>query len=292
MPSGRWRGRLSRSRSWRRSRRRSTPCSSSASRIAVVGLAVLMLFVPRGPRTSRSSRWHSTCVRPRRRPQSTRATDHAGRDRARCADRSVMRSCSSATDALPTSDSSSSRCSSPRSRSCTSCSRYRSAVSPTASASVRCSSSAMAFWRSSTSACCARRRVCSVSLAVVGGLGLFYAATDGVLMAAATTLLGASTRATGLAVVATGSAIGRMVAAVLFGLLWTRFGPKHGVPVLRDRRTGRDGDRVVPDLGRTRGAAVSTHHRHHINRPRACLQSDRGLLTTYDAASASRPRRF
>lgn len=62
-------------------------------------------------------------------------------------------------------------------------------------------------------------------LAVVGGLGLFYAATDGVLMAAATTLLGASTRATGLAVVATGSAIGRMMAAVLFGVLWTRYGP-------------------------------------------------------------------
>ena len=62
-------------------------------------------------------------------------------------------------------------------------------------------------------------------LAVVGGLGLFYAATDGVLMAAATTLLGASTRATGLAVVSTGAAFGRMFAAVLFGVLWTRFGP-------------------------------------------------------------------
>src|SRR4029453_686594 len=34
--------------------------------------------------------------------------------------------------------------------------------------------------------------------------------------------------------------------------------PEHGVPVLRDRGTGRDGDRLVPDLRRTRGAAVST----------------------------------
>ena len=62
-------------------------------------------------------------------------------------------------------------------------------------------------------------------LAVVVGLGLFYAATDGVLMAAASTLLGAGTRASGLAVVATGAAFGRIVAAVLFGALWSRRGP-------------------------------------------------------------------
>jgi MFS family permease len=62
-------------------------------------------------------------------------------------------------------------------------------------------------------------------LAVVVGLGLFYAATDGVLMAAASKLLGAGTRASGLAVVATGAALGRIVAAVLFGALWSRNGP-------------------------------------------------------------------
>jgi MFS family permease len=60
---------------------------------------------------------------------------------------------------------------------------------------------------------------------VIGGLGLFYAATDGVLMALASELLGARTRATGLAVVATGTAAGRFCAALLFGALWTWYGP-------------------------------------------------------------------
>ena len=77
-------------------------------------------------------------------------------------------------------------------------------------------------------------------LAVVGGLGLFYAATDGVLMAAASELLGARTRATGLAVVATGTAVGRFVAAVLFGAGVDAVRTRHGVHVLRGRRAGRD----------------------------------------------------
>ena len=63
-------------------------------------------------------------------------------------------------------------------------------------------------------------------VAVIGGLGLFYAATDGVLMAAASELLGPRARATGLAVVATGTAIGRFGASLLFGLVWTRYGPE------------------------------------------------------------------
>ena len=61
-------------------------------------------------------------------------------------------------------------------------------------------------------------------LVVVIGLGAFYAATDGVVMAAVSELLQPATRATGLAVVATGSAIGRAVAAVTFGALWARHG--------------------------------------------------------------------
>ena len=63
-------------------------------------------------------------------------------------------------------------------------------------------------------------------VAVIGGLGLFYAATDGVLMAAASELLGPRARATGLAVVATGTAVGRFGASLLFGLVWTRYGPE------------------------------------------------------------------
>ncbi len=60
---------------------------------------------------------------------------------------------------------------------------------------------------------------------VVGGLGLFYAGTDGVLMAATSELLAADTRATGLAIVSTGAFLGRFVAAVLFGTLWSILGP-------------------------------------------------------------------
>lgn len=62
-------------------------------------------------------------------------------------------------------------------------------------------------------------------VAVIGGLGLFYAATDGVLMAAVAAVLGPRTRATGLATVSSGAAAGKLVAAVAFGALWTSFGP-------------------------------------------------------------------
>jgi MFS family permease len=61
--------------------------------------------------------------------------------------------------------------------------------------------------------------------AVVVGLGAFYAATDGVTMAAASELLVPSTRASGLAIVATGTSVGRAIAAAMFGLLWARHGP-------------------------------------------------------------------
>ncbi|WP_033294763.1 MFS transporter [Amycolatopsis jejuensis] len=51
--------------------------------------------------------------------------------------------------------------------------------------------------------------------------GVFYAATDGVLMAAAGPLVPEDLRATGLAVVQTGQAAARMLSSVLFGLAWT-----------------------------------------------------------------------
>jgi MFS family permease len=58
--------------------------------------------------------------------------------------------------------------------------------------------------------------------AVALGLhGVFYAATDGVLMAAAGPLVPSGLRATGLAVVQTGQAAARMLSSVLFGLAWT-----------------------------------------------------------------------
>lgn len=55
-------------------------------------------------------------------------------------------------------------------------------------------------------------------------LGLYYAMSDGVLAGLAGGVLPAGTRATGLAWIATAVALGRLCGALMFGLLWTRFG--------------------------------------------------------------------
>ncbi|HWO61668.1 MAG TPA: MFS transporter [Umezawaea sp.] len=61
--------------------------------------------------------------------------------------------------------------------------------------------------------------------------GVFYAATDGVLMAAAGPMVPAELRATGFAVVQTGQAVARMASSVLFGLSWTLWGLRPAVLV-------------------------------------------------------------
>ncbi|QFU94120.1 MFS transporter [Amycolatopsis sp. YIM 10] len=58
-----------------------------------------------------------------------------------------------------------------------------------------------------------------VAIAALAGHGLFYAATDGVLMAYAGPLVPESLRASGLAVVQTGQAVARLVSSVAFGFL-------------------------------------------------------------------------
>ncbi|UUU38904.1 MFS transporter [Streptomyces sp. NBC_00162] len=62
-------------------------------------------------------------------------------------------------------------------------------------------------------------------LGVLSLLGLFYAATDGVLMAAAGPLLPAGLRTTGLAVLQTAQALARFAGSLLFGAAWTLWGP-------------------------------------------------------------------
>ncbi|MFE2111671.1 MFS transporter [Kitasatospora sp. NPDC059463] len=57
-------------------------------------------------------------------------------------------------------------------------------------------------------------------------LGVFYAATDGVLMALAGPVLPADGRAGGLAVLQTGQALARLVGAAGFGVAWTWWGPR------------------------------------------------------------------
>jgi len=56
-------------------------------------------------------------------------------------------------------------------------------------------------------------------------LGAYYAATDGVLMALASATLPPSHLASGIALLTTAVALARLLAAILFGALWSRGGP-------------------------------------------------------------------
>ncbi|MFG2292786.1 MFS transporter [Streptomyces sp. NPDC048603] len=64
-----------------------------------------------------------------------------------------------------------------------------------------------------------------LALGVLALLGMFYAATDGVLMAAAGPLLPERLRSTGLAVLQTVQALARFGGSLLFGAAWTLWGP-------------------------------------------------------------------
>ncbi|MFD7416682.1 MFS transporter, partial [Kitasatospora purpeofusca] len=66
----------------------------------------------------------------------------------------------------------------------------------------------------------------AVAVLVLVLLGVFYAATDGVLMALAAPALPARGRASGLAVLQTGQALARLVGAAGFGAAWTWWGPR------------------------------------------------------------------
>ncbi|MFC0508995.1 MFS transporter [Micromonospora costi] len=61
--------------------------------------------------------------------------------------------------------------------------------------------------------------------------GLFYAATDGVLVALAGPVLPARLRTTGIALVQTGQALAYLVSSVLFGLAWQAWGPDTAIRV-------------------------------------------------------------
>jgi MFS family permease len=61
--------------------------------------------------------------------------------------------------------------------------------------------------------------------------GAFYAATDGVLAALASSVLPEELRATGLSVLAAASAVAGMVSSVAFGALWTVYGIETAVHV-------------------------------------------------------------
>lgn len=63
----------------------------------------------------------------------------------------------------------------------------------------------------------------------LGLLGLYYAATDGVLPAATSTLVPAEWRSTAISALQTCVAVGRSLAALAFGALWTATGPGTGL---------------------------------------------------------------
>ncbi|MEU7724949.1 MFS transporter [Streptomyces sp. NPDC040724] len=64
------------------------------------------------------------------------------------------------------------------------------------------------------------------AVAVLTLLGIFYAGTDGVLMALAAPALPAQGRAGGLALLQTGQALARLLGAAGFGAAWTFWGPQ------------------------------------------------------------------
>jgi MFS family permease len=62
-------------------------------------------------------------------------------------------------------------------------------------------------------------------LAVLCGHGAYYAATDGVLAALASSLVPKDAQGTGLGAVATGTSLAKLASSVLLGLTWTWVGP-------------------------------------------------------------------
>jgi MFS family permease len=62
-------------------------------------------------------------------------------------------------------------------------------------------------------------------------LGVYYAATDGVLMALASEALPETLRTSGLALVTTATATARFCSSLLFGALWATLGPQWAVTV-------------------------------------------------------------
>jgi len=69
------------------------------------------------------------------------------------------------------------------------------------------------------------------TLVVLVAFGTYYAATDGVLMALSSAILPTTTRATGLSVVVTATNLGRLLASVGFGAIWTFAGIRNAVIV-------------------------------------------------------------
>lgn len=71
----------------------------------------------------------------------------------------------------------------------------------------------------------------ALSLSVLLLMGLYYAATDGVLAALASAILPEQWRTTGLAILTTGTSLARLFASLGYGALWTYVGPTQALSV-------------------------------------------------------------
>ena len=71
----------------------------------------------------------------------------------------------------------------------------------------------------------------ALSLGLLLLLGLYYAATDGVLAALASAMLPEQWRTTGLAIMTTGTGLARLLASLGYGALWTYLGPNQALTV-------------------------------------------------------------
>ena len=60
-------------------------------------------------------------------------------------------------------------------------------------------------------------------------VGAYYAATDGVLMALASSTVPAHLRGSGLALLVTATSLAKLVASIAFGALWTAFDAETAV---------------------------------------------------------------
>ena len=71
----------------------------------------------------------------------------------------------------------------------------------------------------------------AASVVVILAFGAYYAATDGILAALASSLLPPDVRATGLSLVMTATSLARLLASVLFGAIWVLLGVHVAVAV-------------------------------------------------------------
>jgi MFS family permease len=98
--------------------------------------------------------------------------------------------------------------------------------------------------------------------------GAYYAATDGVLMASASTVLAPQLRTTGMGFITTGTTVARLISSVIFGALWTTQSMELAVILfigglvvalpLATRTLARTGQ-AGPALATTTGDASTSH---------------------------------